>query len=200
LHRDNNGCTLIFRFPVIHLAAWRQRMANLRAQAATNPFAVMVLAQLEYRATRPDSTRLASKLTLARALAKWNYTTDTRRLLFHLLDSLLTLPEPLNDQLLETLEAEETAMMDTMNSYERLLFRRERTAGIAEGEIKGEIKGKIQGKIEGAAEILETQLQQKFGALPDWALAHIAQADPEALRQWALNVLQADKLQDVFGD
>jgi len=199
-HRDNDGCTLTFRFPVVHLAAWRQRMANLREQAATNPFAVIVLAQLEYRATQPDSTRMASKLTLARALAKWNYSPDTRRLLFWLLDSLLTLPETLNDQFLETLEAEETVMMDTMNSYERLLFRRERTAGIAEGEIRGEIRGEIKGKIKGAAGILESLLQHKFGPLPAWAATRMAQADAIALQQWSLNVLEAQRIEDVFKD
>jgi len=39
-----------------------------------------------------------------------------------------------------------------------------------------------------------------FGPLPDWALARIAQADTEALQQWALNVLQAERLEAVFGD
>jgi len=191
-HRENDGCTLSFSFPVIHLAAWSRRMAKLKAQAAANPFAVMVLAQLEYRATRPDSTRLVSKLALGRALAKWNYSVETQRILFWLMDSLLTLPEDLNDQFLETMEAEETVMMDTMNSYERLLFRRERTAGIAEGEIKG--------KIEGAARLLETQLQRKFGAIPDWATARIAQADTAVLQQWGLSVLDAQRIEDVFQD
>jgi len=81
-------------------------------------------------------------------------------------------------------------MMDTMNSYERLLFRRERAAGVAEGEMKGEIKG--------TAGLLENQLQRKFGPLPDWAVVRISQADAAILQQWGLNVLDAQGIEDVF--
>lgn len=169
-------------------------MAELKQQAAANPFAVLVLAQLKYRATRPDATRIVSKLALGRALARWNYSDTTRKLLFWLLDSLLTLPQHLNDQFLETLEAEETAMMDKMNSYERLLLRREKAASLAEGEIKG----KLEGKIEGAAGLLENLLQRKFGSLPDWAATRISQADVTVLQQWGLNVLDAERIEDVF--
>src|SRR5690554_4382439 len=68
-----NGDTLTFEFPVANLSSWHARVAELEVLAPTNPFAVLVLAQLECRATEPDATRLASKLKLARALEKWNH-------------------------------------------------------------------------------------------------------------------------------
>lgn len=52
------GDELIFRFPVMNLAQWRRHRAKLEALAPTNPFAVVVMAQLVSRATRPDGTRL----------------------------------------------------------------------------------------------------------------------------------------------
>ena len=202
--RQAAGCELIFRFPVINLAAWRHRMAELKAQASTNPFAVLVLAQLEYRATRSGTTRMAGKLNLARALAKWDYAPDTRRLLFLLMDSLLVLPDPLNDQFLQTLETEEPIMMNQINSYERFVLRREKAAGVEEGLKKGLKKGMRQGKIEGqhegASTLLRTLLHHKFGAIPDWAATRIAEADAVVLQQWGLNILDAKRLEDVFRD
>lgn len=189
---ESLGCELVFRFPVVRLANWRGRMAELQQQAHTNPFAVVVLAQLEYRATQPDAGRLAGKLALARALAKWNYHSDTRRALFLILDSLLVLPEELNDRFLEALEAEEPEMMQQMNSYERFLLRREKAAGMEEGMQKG--------RAEGAAVLLCDLLLRKFGSVPEWASDRIAQADAVVLEQWALNVLDAQAVEEVFRD
>ncbi|NYT25186.1 DUF4351 domain-containing protein [Alcaligenaceae bacterium] len=161
-------------------------MAKLKAMAPTNPFVVVVLAQLEYRATAPDATRLVSKLRLARSFKQWNYDEATRKMLLRILDGLLLLPEPLEDQFIETLEQEDSVMMQQLTSADRVLLRREKAAGLKEG------------KLEGASTLLETQLQRKFGSIPDWAAARIAQADVESLRQWALNVLDAERIELVF--
>src|SRR5690606_10413666 len=60
-HSGGFGDELTFRFPVVNLAAWRSRMAELETLALGNPFAVVVLAQLMYRTTAADGARLASK-------------------------------------------------------------------------------------------------------------------------------------------
>jgi len=188
------GDHLIFSFPVVNLAQWRHRMAKLKALAPTNPFVVVVLAQLEYRATAPDATRLVSKLRLARSLKQWNYDEATRKMLLRILDGLLLLPEPLEDQFIETLEQEDAVMMQLLTSADRVLLRREKAAGLEEGRQEG----RREGKLEGASTLLETQLQRKFGSIPDWAAIRIAQADVESLRQWALNVLDAERIELVF--
>ena len=74
-HSGGLGDELSFRFPMVNLARWRRRLPTLEKLAPTNPFAVIVLAFLRYRATRPDITRLAGKLQLARSLAQWDMTT-----------------------------------------------------------------------------------------------------------------------------
>lgn len=197
------GCELLFRFPVMNLAQWRHRVAELNKQAPTNPFAVVVLAQLECRATTAsEATRLASKLQLARSLKTWRYDEATRKLLFCMLDNLLVLPEALDDRYIETLEQEDSVMMQQLTSLDRVLLRREKAAGIREGELKGERKGErkgeLRGKRKGAARLLQTQLERKFGPLPDWAATHIDQANLESLQQWAINVLNAQRIEDVF--
>ena len=197
------GCELAFRFPVLNLAAWRLRMAELEALAPVNPFAVVVLAQLECRATRSDATRLASKLRLAQALARWNYSAEARRHLFFVLDAVLALPEALDEQFIERLEqTEDPIMLHQLNSLERVLLRREKAAGMEEGLQKGLRKGRKeglqQGERGGAATLLKTQLERKFGPLPEWADARMAQADTATLQQWALKVLDATRLEDVF--
>lgn len=187
------GDELIFRFPVVNLARWRHDMAKLAELARTNPFAVVVMAQLECRATRPDETRLASKLRLAHALERWGYDADARRALFLVMDSLLTLPEPLEDRFYDALEQTtgDPVMMQQLNSLQRVRLRREKAASLEEG--------KLEGRLEGAAGLLQTQLEQKFGALPDWAALRLAEADTDTLWRWGLNVLNAGRLEDVFG-
>ena len=188
------GDELTFSFPVVNLAQWRHRMAKLKALAPTNPFVVVVLAQLEYRATAPDATRLVSKLQLARSFKQWNYDEVTRKMLLRILDGLLLLPEPLEDQFIETLELEDAVMMQQLTSADRVLLRREKAAGLEEGRQEG----RQEGKLEGASTLLETLLQSKFGPIPDWAADHIAQADVESLRRWARNVLDAERIERVF--
>lgn len=198
------GDELLFRFPVVNLARWRHDMAKLEALAATNPFAVVVMVQLAYRAAGSDNARLASKLSLARALEKWGYDAKARWALFLVIDSLLVLPEPLEERFNDTLEQTgDPIMMQQLNSLQRVRLRREKAASLEEGErkgeIKGELKGEIKGRAKGAAMLLQTLLEQKFGALPDWAVIRLAQADADTVRQWGLNVLDARRIEDVLG-
>src|SRR5690606_1460422 len=102
---------------VINLASWRHRMAELENLAPDNPFAAVILAQLTSRATEPDRHRLASKLHLARQLKKWRYDEDTRLVVFQLMDGLLTLPEPLDEDFFDHLDAHgDTDMMEACNA------------------------------------------------------------------------------------
>lgn len=180
--KDLLGSRLEFSFPVVNLGAWRMRMAELRELAPHNPFAVLVLAQLECRATKPDETRLASKMALVRAMRQWGYTQDQRVRLFRLIDSLLVLPPALDDSFYDALdEPEETIMR--LTSIERVMLRREKEAG----------------RQEGSCAMLHDLIQEKFGDVPDWVQAHLAQADAQALRQWSINVLSADRIESVFG-
>jgi len=190
------GDTLTFEFPVANLAGWQDRVAELEVLAPENPFVVIVLAQLEYRSTAADTSRMASKLRLARSLKHWNYSQKVRGELFRLIDSMLTLPSHLDQRFIDTLEqSEDPDMVQQLSSIDRYLLRKEKNAGLEEGMQKGIQKGQVKA----ATSLLQTMLQRRFGAVPDWAASRIAQADLNTLQQWALNTLDAQRLEDVFG-
>ncbi|NJO18026.1 MAG: DUF4351 domain-containing protein, partial [Thioploca sp.] len=74
------------------------------------------------------------------------------------------------------------------------LFEQGKLTGILEGERRGERRGKL----EGEALILQRLLTKRFGALPQWAVEKIAQAQNEQLEQWSLQLLEAETLEAVF--
>ena len=192
---DMISSQLRFTFPVVNLASWAQRLEKLHLLAANNPFAVVVLAQLACRATRPDETRLVTKLELAKLLKLWGYGSEQRVNLLRTIDSMLLLPQELDDSYFETLtQIEDEQTMHFISSIERIYWTRK----MAEREKDWESNGVRKGEVQGAISVLRTLLKQKFGSLPDWAEARLTEADTATLNQWAINVLQADTLEAVF--
>ncbi|PLC48153.1 hypothetical protein CR159_19730 [Pollutimonas subterranea] len=64
-----------FRFPVVHSASWLQRWSELEQRAASNPFALVVMAQLQAQQTRKNGLqRLVSKTKIARLMYAINTT------------------------------------------------------------------------------------------------------------------------------
>ncbi|MFZ1640541.1 MAG: hypothetical protein WAV07_03705 [Candidatus Contendobacter sp.] len=51
---------------------------------------------------------------------------------------------------------------------------------------------------QGQAKLVELLLRQRFGSLPEWAEARLRQADRAKLEIWALRVLSAASLEEVF--
>ena len=64
----------------------------------------------------------------------------------------------------------------------------------AEGRVEGEAKGRAKGR----AETLTQLLTQKFGALPESAVAKLHTASTEQLEGWTGRVLSATTLDEVF--
>jgi hypothetical protein len=58
--------------------------------------------------------------------------------------------------------------------------------------------GERKGKLEGTAKVLSTLLTRKFGEVPAWASARISQADEATLNRWAVQILDAQRIEDVF--
>jgi len=65
-----------------------------------------------------------------------------------------------------------------VNTIERFALRRERQKGVAE--------------------ILAVQVNRKFGELPGWAKVRIDEADEATLNRWAMQILDAARIEDVF--
>ncbi|WP_420226731.1 hypothetical protein [Pigmentiphaga litoralis] len=92
-YRDEGlACTTEFTFPVVALGHWRSRLPELIALAATNPFAVIVMAQLQASHDRDAEHRLDGKIQLLRLLYRSGYARDDIRALIRLIDWMITLP------------------------------------------------------------------------------------------------------------
>lgn len=61
-----------------------------------------------------------------------------------------------------------------------------------------EDKGEERGIRKGRLEILEEQLETKFGPLQDSVRARLQEADSEDLLRWSTRLLSADDLREVF--
>ena len=59
-------------------------------------------------------------------------------------------------------------------------------------------EGRLEGRLEGESAVLRKLLERRFGPLPDWARQRLAEAAVEQLEAWALEVLDAGTLEEVF--
>ncbi|GAA5235546.1 hypothetical protein FOZ76_04455 [Verticiella sediminum] len=185
---------LEFAFPVVHLADWRGRQAELLSLAAHNPFAIVVLADLASSglAERAPAARLRRKTELTRLLYQHGYGESDVHRLFVFIDGVLTLPP------LERLAYTE-AIARLEGEYDVAYVTSVERVGIQKGLEKGLVMGREQGRADGVREALAAQLEQRFGALPPDVRARIGDAAPDVLLAWLMRVLEARSLDDVFG-
>jgi hypothetical protein len=59
-------------------------------------------------------------------------------------------------------------------------------------------EGWKEGREEALREVLVVWLTQRFGSVPESALARIREADTDTLKQWARRVIPAASLDDVL--
>jgi Putative transposase, YhgA-like/Domain of unknown function (DUF4351) len=72
------------------------------------------------------------------------------------------------------------------------------TAQILQAEARGKAEGKAEGEARGRAELLIKQLGSKFGPLSESITERVTRASVEELDLWALSVLEAKSLDEVF--
>jgi len=133
------------------------------------------------------SARYAAKLTLVRSLYRRGYSRQDILELFRFIDWVLALPEALEQQLwTEIQQFEEEKRMRYVSSFERIAQQRGMEKGIDKGIGQGQIK------------LLMALLRQRFGEVPAWAAARLREAAPAQLETWALRVLEAESLEEVF--
>jgi predicted transposase YdaD len=68
----------------------------------------------------------------------------------------------------------------------------------AEGRAQGKAEGEAEGEVKGRAEVLLRQLTARFGPLPADVASRVRAASLEALDHWALRILDASSLAEVF--
>ena len=80
-----------------------------------------------------------------------------------------------------------------MSTYDRLLAE-----GEARGIALGEARGKARGEARGRVEVLHRILRQRFGAEADRYVRKLERASVATLDRWALRILDAKTIADVF--
>jgi len=99
---------------------------------------------------------------------------------------MLVLPASMEQTFVEAVsQIEKEYKMTYVNTIERVALRRGREEGKQESR-------------EEAANVLAALITRKFGALPDWARTRLDDADKPALNRWTLQILDAQRIEDVF--
>jgi hypothetical protein len=127
------GCGIDFRFLVVKLLDFRNRLGELTADR--NPFAAIVLAHLEALTTRQDAPgRRRAKFALVRRLYELDYSREEAVRLYRLIDWLLRLPEALETAFWQEVRAyEEERHMTYITSAERIGIEKGLAQGLREG-------------------------------------------------------------------
>jgi hypothetical protein len=173
---------------VVKLKDYRKRWTEL--EQSSNIFAVVVIAYLKTRDTRRDpDERLRWKRRLVQLLYQRSYSREEVVALFRLIDGMLHLPEKqaiIFEADLESLEAE--YHMPYLSSIERRALQ------------KGIEQGLEQGRDQGRLQQLRKLLEHRFGPLPEWTLERLGNATSSLLDDWAVRLLDASKVEDVFAE
>jgi hypothetical protein len=197
------GCEHWFRFPTAKLLDHEPRLTEL--QRNSNPFALVTAAHLMTLRTRhDDQRRFAAKRQLVKLLYAQGWNRQRVINLFAIIDWMLALPKPLEQQVWQDIEdIERKADMKYVTSVERLAIERGMAQGLEKGLEKGMEKGMEKGlqrgREQGRLDTLTRQLTRRFGPLPDAALARLQSATPDQLDLWTDRVLDAPTLEAVLG-
>ena len=126
-------CQVDFRFPVVKLVDYRNQWAQLEASA--NPFATVVMAHLKTQETvKDDRLRQQWKFALTRRLYGMGYSRDDVVRLYHFIDWLMQLPEALEAEYWQAVQAYEGEQQMTYVTYaERVGVEK----GIQLGRVEG---------------------------------------------------------------
>lgn len=183
-HTDILGSVTTVRYPILKVWDYQSQRATL--EASKNPFAWILLAQLEaMENSRNAAGRLVGKTALTRRLL---YTHDVPPNdilpLYRFLDWLLRLPKALAMQYhKEVKKLEEEMGVSYITTAERI----------------GREQGRQEGMQRGEGTVLKSLLKCKFGAtIPQAYLSRIDAADEQTLLKWAERCLNASTLKDVF--
>jgi len=186
-YRQREGYGLHFRFRVQALRDWSE--AALAGLAATNPFAVVALAQLAAHRRSKHTKRKARKREIIALLYRYGYGREDVLKLLRFIDWLIRLPQGLELELRNELIAlEEETKMAYVMSIERLALER------------GREEGREEGREQTLCELLDELLVTRFGPLPETVRSQLVAADAAQLSIWFRRALTASTLDAVFAD
>lgn len=155
---------------------------------------------------------LASPLPSERALALLCGRAEPRRTLPRILESWAGLSVQDWGSLFDTLmtvsgsrkaeaaveEATKTMPLTDEFIRENTVLQKWLKQGLKQGLEQGREEGVRQGLRRGEATLPRRQIERRFGTVPQWALQCIEKASSRQLETWALQLLDAAVIEDVF--
>jgi len=176
------GCEVRFRFPWVKLLDLTEDWSGLETNP--NPFALVVMAQLKALERSEPRQLKDAKFGLFRLMLGRGYEKGQILELLRIIDWLLVLPEALESELADELDAYgQENKMPYITSFERVFTRRGEQLGIHKGH----------------TEILHHQLKEKFGSAYTPAYRErLDAAESEQILKWSSRLLTADTIDDVF--
>ncbi len=175
------GSEIIRKYEVVKLTDYRDRIEELKTHP--NPFSMVVLVQLAAMESRPDEEqRLLTKLEFFRALHMHGWPLEKSMNMYKYLDTMLGLsPKYQIQYITEAKKIDEEFASMNMN-FTTIAERHGFEHGIQYGE----------------ADLLMSILKAKFKELPDAYVKKIDTADASTLKQWAINFINAQSLEEIF--
>ncbi len=176
------GCRINFRFPVIKLLDYEQRLSEL--EQSRNPFATVVMAHLQAKATASSRVnRKQQKLILVKRLYDLGFERDSIIILFKFIDWMMTLPSDLAWEFWQEYSSfEESRRMQYVTSVERI--------------------GIEKGVRQGLLEAIELGLELKFGVDTLSLMSEISQIDDieqlRAIKEGIKTVISIEELQQIY--
>jgi len=193
-HNNVLGTEMGIRFSVVKLSAYAELLDELLLDR--NVFAWVTAAHLLAQRTHGNADiRYTEKWRLIRLLYERGW--RKRRIidLFTIVHWLMPLPVELERRLMCNIRRlERRHNVEWINPYDKLRFEEGEKKGIKIGLAKG----LQEGRQEGAAQLLERQLNRRFGTLSPTIQKRLAKASPEQLARWSEAVLEAQTLKQVF--
>jgi hypothetical protein len=184
------GTELRFSFPIVKLADYRERWAEL--EASTNPFATVVMAHLKAQDTQKNPQERGHwKWLLTRRLYEQGYRREDIIQLYRFIDWLMQLPSDIEDEYWQqVVKYEEEQRMPYVTTAER------------RGIEKGRAEGRVEGQYEELLSAIELMLRVRFGAAGLALLPEISQITEYALlraiRDQILTVDQPEDLRPIY--
>jgi len=180
--QDFCGSKLKFEYPILKILDYKDKKDELKQ--SKNPFVIIILAQL---AAIETSGKLEEKLISKFNLTKFLYTHGLDReivlTLLRFIDKMLALNEEFSLKYISQVkQLEGESKFSFITNAEQMWLN----------------KGINQGVLQGETHILVHLLKAKFEELPDEYMQKVHEASPDILTKWAINVLQANALEDVF--
>jgi hypothetical protein len=182
------GCEMGICFPAVKLTDYSPKLDELLNGRNVNVFALVTAAHLLTQQTRGQHVkRYEAKRRLARLLYERNWNKQQIIDLFSVIDWLMQIPARFQKQLWHELrDLEKDRDMPYMNMFEKF------------GREQGLEEGRKEGRQAALSEILEVQLEKRFGELPQHVHDRLHQAEAVDLLAWAAALVDAPSLDRVF--